>query len=73
MDNPEKVYLFLRERTPQPVCDDCISKHTGVGPRQQVNPITRTLALTTDFDRQDRGTCSLCDQTKQVTRSLRRA
>jgi len=70
MTSPERVHKFLTDRTPAPVCDDCIAKHTAVEPRQQVNPITATLGLTTDFDRK-RGTCSICKSDKLVTRSLR--
>ena len=70
MTNPELVHKFLTERTPAPVCDDCIAAHADVSPRQQVNPIAASLGLTTDFDRA-RGTCFLCKSEKLVTRSLR--
>lgn len=68
---PERVYGFLRGRTPDPACDDCVAKGTGV-PRENVNPLTTTLGLTTDFVKA-RGICSLCQGTKLVTRSLRYA
>ncbi len=70
--NPERVYRFLRERTPAPLCDDCIAEGAEVSPRQQINPITASLGLTTDFDKVH-GTCSLCKNDKLVTRSLRYA
>ena len=71
MTNPERIYKFLRERTPAPVCDDCVASHAEVSPRQQVNPVATALGLTTDFGR-GKGTCSIChDDNKLVTRSLR--
>jgi hypothetical protein len=72
MTNPERIHKFLTERTPAPVCDDCVAKHADVEPRQSVNPIAAALGLTTDFDRK-KGTCSICKSDKLVTRSLRHA
>ncbi len=68
---PERVYGFLRERTPSPACDDCVSKGTGAT-RENINPLTQALGLTTDFSK-ERGICSLCQGSKLVTRSLRYA
>lgn len=67
--NPERVYEFLTENTPKPICDDCIGKRTEIS-REVVNPLTAALGLTTDFDKKD-GTCDLCKNNKLVTRSLR--
>ena len=72
MTIPERIYSFLRERTPKPVCDDCLAKHNDVSQRQTVNTIASALALTTDFDRRE-ATCSMCQNEKLVTRSLRYA
>lgn len=72
MEVPERIHAYLTSRTPEPVCDDCISKGAGVTPRNQVNPITRTLGLTTDFMRVH-GVCADCKSDKLVTRSLRHA
>ena len=73
MDNPEKVYAFLREHTPARFCDDCIRARAGIQARAAVSPIAGALGLTTDFHRA-RGVCSICKkQTKLVTRSLRYA
>jgi hypothetical protein len=69
--NPTRVYRALRERTPEAVCDDCLAEETGVG-RQSVNPWTEILGLTTDFDKKH-GKCSVCQNEKLVTRSLRYA
>jgi hypothetical protein len=69
---PERVYQFLRERTPAPVCDDCLAKQADVSQRQIVNTIASALGLTTDFAREN-GTCALCHGDKLVTRSLRYA
>jgi len=70
MDNPEHAHRTLTERTPNRLCDDCLAELAGISPRQQVNVIARTLALTTDFDRAH-GKCSECGDEKLVTRSLR--
>ena len=70
MDNPELAFLLITKLTPKPLCDDCLATLSGISPRQQVNIIARSLALTTDFDRQD-GKCSECGGDKLVTRSLR--
>lgn len=72
MDNPDRIHTFLVDRTPAPVCDDCVANGADVSPRQQINPIARALSLTSDFDRV-RGECSICGATKLVTRSLRHA
>jgi hypothetical protein len=70
MSKPELIHRFLTARSPAPVCDDCLAEEAGVQPRNQVNPIARTLALTRDFDRA-KGECSLCkNETKYVTWSV---
>lgn len=51
MNNPERVYEFLKKNAGQRFCDDCIEKHTGVD-RHEVNVIASTLALFPhEFDR----------------------
>lgn len=72
MTIPERVHSFLRERTPASVCDDCLAKHAEISQRQTVNTIAGALGLTTDFERRE-ATCSLCQNEKLVTRSLRYA
>ena len=68
--NPARVYRLLREHTPERICDDCLAKETGIA-RENVNPLTEALGLTTDFEKR-RGACSVCkSDTKLVTRSLR--
>ena len=69
MDNPETIFTFLKARSPEGICDDCIARETGVAPRQQINPIVRALGLTSDFDR-SMGVCLFCRGQKLVTRSL---
>ena len=66
---PERVYGYLRESTPSPICDDCVAKATGAT-RENVNPLTQALGLTSDFAKA-RGSCSVCHGSKLVTRSLR--
>jgi hypothetical protein len=46
MTNPERIYAYLTQRTPSPICDDCIAAGAEVSPRQQVNPIASALGLT---------------------------
>lgn len=60
-----KADALLAKRAPAAFCDDCIAKQIGIGP-SQVNPVTLTLGLTTDF-RQMMGTCSVCEREKLVT------
>lgn len=67
MTNPERVYAFLTKHPNQPFCDDCISKETGVTPRQSVNTIAGTLGLTSEFDRRDDLFCSECRDFKVTT------
>ena len=68
---PARVHRFLTERTPEPVCDECVAEGASV-PRENANPITEALSLTTDFVKA-RGICSLCRHMRLVTRSLRYA
>jgi len=72
MTNPETIYKFLTDNTPEAYCDDCIAGNTSINPRQQVNPITAALGLTTDFDKRE-AVCADCRAIKLVTRSLRYA
>jgi hypothetical protein len=68
---PERVYGFLVRHTPQPICDDCVAKNTETS-SQTIEPLTVSLSLTTDFDK-EQGICHLCKTGKPVTRSLRYA
>jgi hypothetical protein len=70
MTNPERIFNFLRQKAPQPFCDDCVAKETAVSPRQQSNPIASALGLTSDFIR-DRALCFSCSDLKLVTRYVR--
>ena len=72
MDNPQRIHTVLVERTPKPLCDDCLAGLADISPRQQVNVIARSLGLTTDFERAH-SQCSQCGDDKLVTRSLRHA
>jgi hypothetical protein len=63
MSNAEAILDFL-ERFPKGVCDDCISRETGVEPRQQVYQICRRLEGRTI--RGAKGRCALCDRTKTL-------
>jgi hypothetical protein len=70
MNNPERVHEFLSGLLPDAICDDCLAEQAAVQPPNQASPITRTLALTRDFERV-KGCCSVCKvETKYVTRAL---
>jgi len=58
MDNPQKVYNFLKANPKQFFCDDCIQKRTGVD-RHEVNTIARTLDL---FPKEFRRISTECSQ-----------
>jgi hypothetical protein len=73
MTSPERVFAFLILYSPQPYCDDCISKGADVVPRQGVNTIAETLALTSEFERHKGDLqCTECKESKIVTRALPR-
>ena len=69
MDDPETIITFLKARSPEGICDDCIARETGFAPRHHIQIIVRTLSLTNDFD-QSMGVCFFCQSQKLVTRSL---
>lgn len=58
MNNPSKVYDFLRKNPSTWYCDDCVEKGSGVD-RHEVNTVGWTLAL---FPNQFRRTCAICSQ-----------
>ena len=71
MDNPQKVYNFLKGNPNQLFCDDCIQKRTGVD-RHEVNTIARTLGL---FPEEFRRISTACSQNcstrdKEVTEAI---
>ena len=72
MTNPERMFAFLRQKAPDPICDDCLATGAEVSPRQQVNPVAGAFGLTSDFTR-GRDTCSMCQGNKLVTRYIRHA
>ena len=66
MGNTELVLELLEARSPQPLCDDCISAATGIEPRQQVNQITRRLC-DRGVTRRDERDCADCGGTKKCS------
>jgi hypothetical protein len=58
MNNPNKVYDFLKKKPNRWFCDDCVEKSTGVD-RHEVNTVGWTLAL---FPREFRGASAACSQ-----------
>jgi hypothetical protein len=64
--NTELVLELLESRSPQPLCDDCISAATGIEPRQQVNQITRRLS-DRGLTRRDQLTCVECRRSKKCS------
>ena len=65
---PERIHDLIVSRRPEALCDDCIQHALQLKNRQQVQPVTITLALTRDFFR-EMGACSTCDMFKKVIRS----
>ena len=71
MNNPQKVYAYLKGHPKLLICDDCVEKGTGVN-RHQVNTITSTLALFPDEFRRVSALCSqhCSDREKESTAAL---
>ncbi len=65
---PEKIRDFLLACSGRNYCDDCVQQRLGLKWRQQVQVITATLAVTDSFVRET-GTCSNCNEKKQVIRT----
>jgi hypothetical protein len=71
MNNPQKIYDFLKSNSRQLFCDDCIQKKTGVD-RHEINTIARTLALfPKDFRRMSTACSQRCsNRDKESTEAL---
>ncbi len=69
MSSAEKVQEFLQMHKGSWYCDACISESTGVEPTNQVNQITRTLALTKEYERADKQ-CERCAETRKCIRMV---
>jgi hypothetical protein len=71
MTVPEKIVGFLRKHRTQAVCDDCLFKELDLKQRQEVQPVTATLALCSGFSRL-KGQCSVCgsNRPKYVTKAM---
>ncbi|HAE01241.1 MAG TPA: hypothetical protein DCL95_10150 [Rhodospirillaceae bacterium] len=63
----EQVREYLIHKSPEPVCDDCITKALGLSIRQHANHKTRELSKTRQFDRR-KDVCTICESVKEVTR-----
>ena len=50
------------------ICDDCLSKKTGILPRQQVNQICRRIESSGELNREN-DKCSVCSG-KKIVNSL---
>jgi hypothetical protein len=68
MTSAEKVVEFLRMHRGWWYCDACISESTGVEPSNQVNQITRPLAVTVAYERVGNKQCKRCGQYKKCIR-----
>ena len=68
MSVPEKINDFLLARAKRAYCDGCIQERLGLKWRQQVQLVTSTLAVTSDFTREN-GICCNCQEQKQVVRA----
>ena len=61
--NLSKVYSYLFQ-TKEAYCDDCLSKLTGVSPRQQINQLCNKNS--NSIHRKDFGKCNYCSKIKIV-------
>ncbi len=64
MSRAETILEFL-ERFPSGVCDDCVSRETGIEPRQQVNQLSRLMEQRRALARR-RDRCASCGKVKLV-------
>ena len=60
----ERVNDWLKQRSGNAYCDDCIAKHLELR-RQQANRVTMALGTTGEFVR-ELGKCSECGGEKKV-------
>jgi len=65
MSNTDVILEFLEVNRSGRYCDDCLSSHLGITPRQQVNQISNRLQRQGAIQR-ERGLCSLCSRHKIV-------
>lgn len=63
-----KVAHWLQKHSGLSYCDDCLSALVGLRTRGQAQKVTRTLAMTFDYDRRE-GLCTSCEETKLVCRA----
>jgi hypothetical protein len=70
-NDPERVYVFLKQFKGQALCDDCLARATGVD-RQHVDTIVGTLALfPAEFRRQTMRCSRDCSHLDQVCTQAR--
>lgn len=67
----ERIFQFVVNHRPGCFCDDCIRRMLGLARRQEVAPVTKTLGLTSGFERAP-GMCVVCShpRTKLVIRAI---
>ena len=72
LNNPQKVYNFLKANPKKFYCNDCVEKATTVD-RHQVHTIASTLALFPDEFRRMSTACSqrCSNRDKESTEALR--
>ena len=63
----DRIRNFMAHRGPATICDACIAQQLGLKHRHQAQRVTRRLALVGELHRRP-GSCSLCGETKLVTR-----
>lgn len=68
MSHAQEIVKILRKDRAS-CCDDCLSKHLVISPRQQVNAICRNLEQKGAIRRQQ-GTCIACGKSKIVNTTL---
>ena len=70
MNNPEKIYAFLKSNKQMRFCDACIAEKLGLKRPQQAQQSTSALAAGDGFTR-GHGICNVCGKTKdQVIRAV---
>ncbi len=65
----DQVEQLITQRSPKPLCDDCIAIVLNITPRQHANHKTRKLAQSPKFDRRN-DICSSCGSTKLVIKKI---
>lgn len=72
MTVPERVFHHLNASS-GPLCDACIQRQLGLPRHQQVQQITSTLGLTSDFERVERECVGCAERRLSIARRVSNA